>query len=125
MIVNSTARTPGRNSGHTWLLRSADAVRASGLPPAADTRQRPLDPDVQKTVVSSGPQLAPRMLAPGTSQIVTTGPPTIGTFMSLLTPSSEKPSHALSGDTNGFSASGGSVGSDVAISVSSGRTCHW
>jgi hypothetical protein len=51
-----------------------------------------------KTIVSSDPQLEPRV-PPTTGQIVIGVPPVIGTF--FISPLSKKPIHRLSGDMNG------------------------
>ena len=71
------------------LLAPAPAwSAASGVPPAADTRDEPAEDAGVNTMVSSSPQLAPR--GSGASQITAGGPPAMGTRFSL--PSDAKPS---------------------------------
>ena len=94
-----TALPPGRISGQRWLFSrfvESRLVRTCGVPPAAEIFQRPEVLDVGNTIVSSGPQLAPR----GTASHKTTGaPPPIGTLVSPL--ELMNPTHFPSGEKKG------------------------
>ena len=95
-IVNRTARPPGRTNGKRCPVSpfaASTTVIAFGSPPPADTLISPLRP-LAKTMVSSGPQLAPRE-APPTPQMVIGGPPVIGTFR--ISPACEEPDPASIG----------------------------
>ena len=98
-IVNNTPVPPGRMSGQTCTAFSG-AVIASGSPPAADTLRRPLKDAVPNTIMSSAPQLAP-LRFPGSSEIVTGGPPSVETFCKVPPAPAMNPIHAPSGDMKG------------------------
>src|SRR5437867_7578460 len=119
-LVKSTALPPGRISGQRWeaspFLRSR-MVRGFGVPPAAETRNRPELKEGVSMMLSSGPQLAPRTAA--ALQRVKAAPPLSETFFSL--PSAKNPNDCPSGEKNGLSAP--SVpGIGVASRRSIGRT---
>lgn len=98
--MNSTALPPGRTCGHRWvssLFSASSSVSASGTPPAADTRNNPLDGSGVKTIVPSGLQLAPRLRL--TSHNLIGVPPLIGTFFKAV--GVTKPSQSPSGEKNG------------------------
>src|SRR5262245_17621315 len=103
-MVKSTALPPGRTSGQRWDTSpfvGSGMVRALGVPPAADTANRP---DVAaagvKMMVPSGPQLAPRLR--NAPQRVKGAPPPRETLFSL--PSAKNPTDCPSGEKNGLSA---------------------
>jgi hypothetical protein len=94
-------------------------VRISGVPPSADTRDRP-DPYADRgvnTIVPSSLHVPARMS--GESQSVTGAPPVTATFLSF--PSAKNPSQRESGEKNRLLAP--SVpDSGAASRASSGRT---
>jgi hypothetical protein len=106
VIVNNTARPPGRNAGKRW----SDSPRAvSGFvstftsPPPAGTLNNPVDVSaVANTIVSFGPQVAPRG-GVGVRHNVTGGPPVTDTLRSSFVPTAN-PIHLPSGDQNGVLA---------------------
>ena len=64
--VKITPLPSGSTSGHQWSvspLAGSTFVSTCGSPPAAATRRSPLLAFVANTMVSSGPQLAPRNCA--------------------------------------------------------------
>src|SRR5438034_10199654 len=102
LMVNNTARPPGRTDGNSWFSspRAASGfVSAFGSPPAAATTRSPGSPPVANTIVLSGPQLAPRG-RPDIAHSETGGPPAIGTFLS--SDAVKNPTHRPSGETNGL-----------------------
>src|SRR5262249_2194538 len=104
IVVKSSALPPGRISGQRWevspFLRSG-VVKGFGVPPSAETSNRPEIESVGvKMMVSSGPQLAPRLR--DALQRVIGAPPLRETFFSL--PSAKNPTDCPSGEKNGLSA---------------------
>ena len=73
-------------------------VRGWGVPPAADTVWSALDPSGDTTMLSSGPQEAPRLAS--TSHRVIGVPPVIGTFLISLRVT--YPTHWPSGEKKGW-----------------------
>ena len=80
------------------VLARLGVVSTSGVPPSADTRNKPPFRAVAKTMVPSPPQLAPKSAAALHS--VTAGPPARGTFLS--SPAAPKPTHRPSGEKKGL-----------------------
>src|SRR5262249_27541716 len=103
-IVMSTAFPPGRICGQRWDISPflpSGTVKGFGVPPPAETRNRPDSRlDGVKMMVSSGPQLAPRLTE--ALHRVKGAPPLTETFFSL--PSAKNPTHCPSGEKNGVSA---------------------
>jgi hypothetical protein len=85
-MVNTTALPLGNTTGQRWLVAPVEesgVVISVGSPPAADTVYSPLDVSGVYTIMSSGPQLPPRM--DGTSSTtVSGGPPLRATFLMRL-----------------------------------------
>jgi hypothetical protein len=81
--VNSTDLPSGNHCGQRWLTSaSASSVTGCGWPPADDTRMSPLRGDGAKTMVSSAPQVAPRLRS--TLHRVMGAPPAVETFLSSV-----------------------------------------
>ena len=92
----------GRNQGSRSVAPGLSwRVDTVGLPPDAETFERPPKGAGAKTMTSLTLQLAPR--PSGASQIVCTVPPEAGTFLSFW--SAKKPMNLLSGDQKGQVAS--------------------
>ncbi len=114
-MVKSAALPFGSTCGQRWLISSSPrVVRTSGSPPTALTRKRPEGGDGAKTIVSSGPQLAPRLRS--TAQSVLGVPPLIGTFLSALRVT--KPSQAPSGEKKGWYGASASVDEEMRFALS-------
>ena len=81
--VNSTAFPPGNPCGQRCdasFLALSSVVSGCGSPPAADTRNRPLEGVGANTMVLSGRQVAPRLRL--TLQSDSDVPPVTGTLRS-------------------------------------------
>ena len=125
-MVKRTPSPPGNISGHRWSPCSGSGVVSSiGSPPSAETRQSPLGALVAKTMVSSGPQLAPSGTPSGSSLMVTGGPPRIETFLNLLRPRAKYPTQLPSGETNNPRGILVATARGVASSWSKARTTSW
>jgi hypothetical protein len=75
----------------------SSVVRGCGSPPAAETRNSPLDGLGAKTIVPSAAQLAPRLCV--TLQSVSGVPPLTGTLR--ISDAVTEPTHCPSGEMNG------------------------
>src|SRR5215471_18185422 len=100
----SVASPPRRISGQRWdssPFSRFGTVKGFGVPPLAETRNRPEKRLYGvKMIVSSGPQLAPRLTE--ALHRVKGAPPLRETLFSL--PSAKNPTECPSGEKNGLSA---------------------
>src|SRR5688500_15580453 len=100
------APRPGTYWGKRWLFSPrarSGFVSSRGSPPEAGTCQRPEELSGVKTMVSSGPQLAPKDCVTPRHNVRGAPPPVTETF--LRVPSAAlKPIHVPSGEKNGRQA---------------------
>ncbi len=100
-LVKSTAFPPGSHWGQRCVRSSfalSSVVSGSAWPPFDEIRTRPEKTEGEKTMVPSGPHVAPRLRSSGARVIG--DPPVTEIFLSSVRVT--KPIHAPSGEKNGW-----------------------